>query len=74
MSFSSKVKAELLSHISTGRHCRMAELAAMIAMSGEYRDGVWTMDAGKTRSYRRKSRSLLHFWMWILTHQRADRC
>ena len=42
MSFSSKVKAELLSHISTGRHCRMAELAAMIAMSGEYRDGVWT--------------------------------
>ena len=43
MSFSSKVKAELLSHISTGRHCRMAELAAMIAMSGEYRDGVWTM-------------------------------
>lgn len=48
MSFSSKVKAELLSHISTGRHCRMAELAAMIAMSGEYRDGVWTMRGENT--------------------------
>ena len=48
MSFSSKVKAELLSHISTGRHCRMAELAAMIAMSGEYRDGVGTMRGENT--------------------------
>lgn len=43
MSFSSKVKAELLSHISTGRHCRMAELSAMIVMSGTYKDGVWAM-------------------------------
>lgn len=43
MSFSSKVKEELLSHISTGRHCRMAELSAMIAMSGSYRDGIWMM-------------------------------
>lgn len=44
MSFSSKVKTELLSHISSGKHCRMAELSAMILMSGTYKNGVWQMD------------------------------
>lgn len=43
MSFSSKVKEELLMHISSGRHCRIAELAAMLVLSGSYHDGSWTM-------------------------------
>ncbi len=41
MSFSLKVKTELLSHISTSRHCRIAELSAMILTSGTYKDGIW---------------------------------
>ncbi len=48
MSFSSKVKAELLSHISSGSHCRMAELSAMVVFSGNYRNGVWTMCSDNT--------------------------
>lgn len=44
MSFSSKVKTELLSRISTGKHCKMAELSAMVYMSGTYENGVWQMD------------------------------
>ncbi|MGN0436276.1 MAG: DNA-binding protein WhiA [Wujia sp.] len=34
MSFSSKVKEELLGHIGNSRHCRLAELAAILTMSG----------------------------------------
>lgn len=44
MSFSSKVKTELLSHISTGKHCKMAELSAMVMLSGTFRNGIWQMD------------------------------
>lgn len=33
MSFSSKVKEELIQHISSSRHCRAAELSAMIYLS-----------------------------------------
>ncbi len=36
MSFSSEVKEELAKHISPARHCRMAELAAMINYCGQY--------------------------------------
>lgn len=35
MSFSAEVKEELSRHIGSGRHCRIAELAAMINMSGK---------------------------------------
>lgn len=59
MSFSSNVKTELLSHISSGRHCRMAELSAMIAMSGVYRDGVWTMH-GENSILQEKITKLVH--------------
>lgn len=35
MSFSSKVKEELTRHISTARHCQIAEIAAITAFNGE---------------------------------------
>lgn len=34
MSFSSSVKQELVKHISTARHCKIAELAALVSASG----------------------------------------
>lgn len=46
MSFSKEVKEELAGHISSARHCRMAELAAMMSFSGQYgRDsqGLYTI-------------------------------
>lgn len=36
MSFSSEVKEELSTHISPGRHCQMAELAAIMHFCGQY--------------------------------------
>lgn len=36
MSFSREVKEELAGHIGSARHCRMAELAAMMSFSGQY--------------------------------------
>ena len=41
MSFSSEVKAELKNGISSSKHCRLAELSAMVVMTGEFHDGVW---------------------------------
>ena len=35
MSFSSEVKEELAKHLGTGRHCQIAELAALIAFEGK---------------------------------------
>lgn len=46
MSFSREVKEELAGHISSARHCRMAELAAMMSFAGQYgRDsrGLYTV-------------------------------
>ena len=46
MSFSGEVKEELAEHISHARHCQMAELAAMMSLSGQYgRDsrGLYTI-------------------------------
>ena len=45
MSFSSKVKTELLSHISSGKHCKMAELSAMVMLTGTYQGGVFKTDS-----------------------------
>lgn len=42
MSFSSKVKKELAQHIGSSRHCRAAELSAMVSLLGICKDGVWT--------------------------------
>ncbi len=38
MSFSSDVKKELAQHISSSRHCKMAELGALVSMSAKYND------------------------------------
>lgn len=47
MSFSSEVKEELLTHIGNSRHCRLAELAAIITMSGLNEDTPATAKAIK---------------------------
>ena len=44
MSFSGHVKEELATHISNARHCRLAELGALVTMSGSVCDGVWRPD------------------------------
>ena len=36
MSFSHEVKEELAERMGSGRHCQMAELAAMLHFSGQY--------------------------------------
>ncbi len=41
MSFSSNVKDELLTGISSSRHCRFAELGAMVTMSGRFLGEQW---------------------------------
>lgn len=46
MSFSSEVKKEMAMHISTARHCQIAELAAIMHFCGEYgrdREGNYTI-------------------------------
>lgn len=46
MSFSSDVKEELAKHISPGRHCQIAELAAILHFCGEYgrdKDGRYSI-------------------------------
>ena len=39
MSFSGKVKEELLEHYARARHCDIAELSAIVHMSGEFKTG-----------------------------------
>lgn len=46
MSFSGKVKEELARHVSTARHCQIAELAAIMNFCGQYgrnREGHYTI-------------------------------
>ena len=46
MSFSGKVKEELAKHISSARHCQLAELAAILHFCGQYgrdADGTYTI-------------------------------
>ncbi len=38
MSFSSEVKAELAKHLGKSMHCRIAELAALIAFAGNIQE------------------------------------
>lgn len=44
MSFSSDVKKELAQHISSSRHCKMAELGALVSMSAKYIDDNLVFD------------------------------
>lgn len=41
MSFSSNVKDELLTSISSSKHCKLAELAAIVIMAGRFIDNQW---------------------------------
>lgn len=41
MSFSSNVKDELLTGISSSKHCKLAELGAMVMMAGRIKDEKW---------------------------------
>ena len=46
MSFSGKVKEELMEHVSVARHCQLAELAAVFTFCGVYgrqKDGYYTI-------------------------------
>lgn len=45
MTFSSQVKNELATQMSSSRHCRLAELAALVVMSGTVQDNVWYHDS-----------------------------
>lgn len=49
MSFSGNVKEELFEHISSGRHCRLAELAALVIMTDRVNvaDGIDTVAGRK---------------------------
>ncbi len=44
MSFSAKVKEELVSTMSNARHCRNAELSALVTMWGSFSDNIWKCD------------------------------
>ncbi len=41
MSFSSDVKGELNLGVSSSKHCKLAELAAMVIMTGKFKDEKW---------------------------------
>ncbi len=41
MSFSSNVKDELLTGISSSKHCKLAELGAMVIMAGSFKNEQW---------------------------------
>lgn len=41
MSFSSNVKDELMAGVSSSKHCKTAELAAMVIMTGNIKDDKW---------------------------------
>ena len=44
MSFSGKIKEELAGHLAKARHCNLAELSALVEMTGEFRTGgKWKM-------------------------------
>lgn len=45
MTFSSQVKNELAAVMSASRHCRLAELTALVVMSGSIVDDVWYHDS-----------------------------
>lgn len=50
MSFSKDVKNELLLAVPSGRHCRLAELAALVTMSGQFEGGIWKNDEENNRT------------------------
>lgn len=62
MSFSSEVKDELSRHISSAKHCQIAEIAAITAMCGEIiekADGIYIKISSENESVLRKYFTLL---------------
>ena len=53
MSFSAHVKEELSGHISTSRHCRLAELGAILYFTGYYNKEVLPKDAFDKTVYKK---------------------
>ena len=49
MSFSSQVKKELAEHVSSSRHCRLAELGALYTLSGREHDNEHSMTGDKIK-------------------------
>lgn len=68
MSFSSKVKEELSSHISNTVHCRVAELAAMISMCGSVMIDDKNNYAIRVRTETEPTAKKIHTLLWKTFH------
>ena len=67
MSFSAEVREELTRHISSARHCQIAELAAMMHFGGEYGQ---TADDGLIIGFQTDNQAVLKkgFTLWKKTY------
>lgn len=67
MSFSADVKEELTRHISSARHCQIAELAAMMHFDGQYGEAE---DGGLIIGFRTENQAVLRkgFTLWKKTY------
>ena len=59
MSFSGKVKEELLEHYARARHCDIAELSAIVHMAGEFKVYAALRCIRKILELRENA---LHYW------------
>ena len=63
MSFSGKVKEELLEHYARARHCDIAELSAIVHMAGEFKVGHGGVSALRCiRKILELRENALHYW------------
>lgn len=63
MSFSGKVKEELLEHYARARHCDIAELSAIVHMAGEFKVGHGGVCALRCiRKILELRENALHYW------------
>ena len=63
MSFSGKVKEELLEHYARARHCDIAELSAIVHMAGEFKVGHGVYAALRCiRKILELRENALHYW------------
>ena len=76
MSFSSKVKEELYRHVSTARHCQLAELAAILHFCGSIgsgKEGTFLQVRAENALVVRKSFTLLQKTFNISTETKVQR-
>lgn len=63
MSFSGKVKEELLEHYARARHCDIAELSAIVHMAGEFKVDTEAYAALRCiRKILELRENALHYW------------